>query len=70
MTGLSRSAFYKEPAGKRQKADIDLKDRIDAIHVEFPGYGYRRLKPALEADGPAVNWKRIRRGLRPFRWTV
>jgi len=42
MTGLSRSAFYKKPVGKRQKADIELKDRINAIHVEFPGYGYRR----------------------------
>lgn len=66
MTGLSRSAFYKKPVGKRQKADIELKDRIDAIHVEFPGYGYRRLKPALEADGPTVNWKRIRRVMRQY----
>lgn len=66
MIGLPRSAYYKKSSGKGLKADMELKGRIDEIHVDFPGYGYRRLKPALEKTGPTVNWKRIRRVMRQY----
>jgi len=66
MTGLARSTYYKKAGGKRLKADMELKGRIDEIHVDFPGYGYRRIKPELEKDGPKVNWKRIRRVMRKY----
>jgi len=45
---------------------MELKGLIDEIHVDFPGYGYRRIKPELEADGGKYNWKRIRRVMRQY----
>lgn len=52
-------------------SDVELKDKIDAIHLELPAYGYRRLKKELQRQGWVVNHKRIRRvmklyGLRPI----
>jgi hypothetical protein len=44
--GLSRSSFYYTPAGAdpaRVKEDMDILDRIEAICVDFHGYGYRRV---------------------------
>jgi len=64
--GVARATYYKKPGGKRLKADMELKGRIDEIHVDFPGYGYRRIKPELEADGGKFNWKRIRRVMRQY----
>ena len=64
--GVARATYYKKPSGKRLKADMELKGLIDEIHVDFPGYGYRRIKPELEADGGKFNWKRIRRVMRQY----
>ena len=64
--GVARATYYKKPGGKRLKADMELKGLIDEIHVDFPGYGYRRIKPELEADGGKFNWKRIRRVMRQY----
>ena len=51
---MARSTFYKRPnaehAGGREKADADLRVRIEDILAEFPSYGYRaELKPTAEA---------------------
>jgi hypothetical protein len=38
---LARSGFYYKPNGKspeKMKADADLRDRIEAICLEFPRY--------------------------------
>ena len=44
---MARSTFYKRPnaehAGGREKADADLRVRIEDILAEFPSYGYRRI---------------------------
>ena len=41
---MARSTFYKRPnaehAGGREKADADLRVRIEDILAEFPSYGY------------------------------
>jgi transposase InsO family protein len=54
-------------------SDQNLRDRIDDIHQEFPGYGYRRIVVHLQRQGIRVNSKRIRRimrlyGLHPICW--
>ena len=49
---------------ERARRDTDLRDKIEEIHVELPGYGYRRIKEHLELEGIKVNWKRIRRVMR------
>ena len=50
-----------------------LREQIEHIHEEFPGYGYRRIQRELKRRGQTVNEKRIRRvmkkfGLRPITW--
>jgi transposase InsO family protein len=65
MIGLARSTFYAKPSNtlkeKRNSQDMELRDYIEHMHVEFPGYGYRRIYHSLLKSGARVNAKRIRR---------
>lgn len=73
---LASSSYYyktKTDAASRLKTDAELRDRIERIQGEFPGYGYRRLGKQLRRKGIRVNDKRIRRVQRkyqlyPVRW--
>ena len=59
---LSRSSFYYKPKGngpERMKAEADLRDRIEAICLEFPRYGYRRITHELRYRGCHVNHKKV-----------
>jgi putative transposase len=40
---------------------VGLRDAIERIILEFPGYGYRRVTHALPREGPRVNHKRVLR---------
>jgi putative transposase len=64
--GLSTSGYYYQASGARVVADVELKDRIDAIHLDLPAYGYRRLQVELERQGIHVNGKRVRRVMRQY----
>ena len=69
MIGLSVSSFYYHPKldpSTSGMADADLRDRIERIQVEFPRYGYRRMKRQLHREGLTVNAKRIRRVMRAY----
>jgi transposase InsO family protein len=59
---LSRSDFYRKlrPAAR----GVDLMAAIDALVLEFPGYGYRRVTAQLQRDGWAINHKRVLRLMR------
>ena len=65
---MARSTFYKRPnaehAGGREKADADLRVRIEDILAEFPSYGYRRITHELRRRGQLVNHKRVSRVMR------
>jgi transposase InsO family protein len=64
---LARSSFYYKPRGKcpdRMKAEADLTDRIEAICLEFPRYGYRRVTHQLKHEGWQINHKRVLRLMR------
>jgi len=64
---LARSSFYYKPQAKspdRMKAEADLMDRIEAICLEFPRYGYRRVTYQLKQEGWGVNHKRVLRLMR------
>ena len=65
---LPRSTYYKRPAPEqraaRQRAEADLRLRIEDILVEFPSYGYRRVTHALRREGEIVNHKRVARIMR------
>lgn len=63
---VSRS-WYREkpPASERQaRKDVGLRDAIEQIVLEFPGYGYRRVTVALRREGWSVNHKRVLRIMR------
>jgi transposase InsO family protein len=64
---LSRSSFYYRPKAKGRdwmKAEADLLDRIEAICLEFPRYGYRRVTHQLKHEGWQVNHKKVLRLMR------
>jgi len=64
---LARSSFYYEPKAastERLKAQADLTDRMEAICVEFPRYGYRRVAKQLQHEGWTVNHKKALRLMR------
>jgi transposase InsO family protein len=52
------------PKGKspeKMQKEADLRDRIEAICLEFPRYGYRRITQALKREGLRVNHKKVLR---------
>lgn len=73
---LSPSTSYyrlKINPNEREKKDADLRDLIEKIQLELPGYGHRRLYEELLRREMRVNKKRIRRiqekyGLFPIQW--
>lgn len=65
--GLSRSTFYYKPerhSTERIEAEADLRDKIEAICLEFPRYGYRRVTHELKHRGLQVNHKKVLRIMR------
>ena len=46
LFGVSRSWYYERPSPEEKAArDIELRDAIERIVLEFPGYGYRLMSP-------------------------
>ena len=65
LMGVSRSWYYERPSSKRRaRGAVELRDAIERIVLEFPGYGYRRVTAALRREGWSVNHKRILRIMR------
>jgi len=63
---VSRSGYYKwlNQPQPIPSADVDLRDQIQEIVLEFPGYGYRRVTAELRNRGYVVNHKRVLRLMR------
>jgi len=64
---LARSSFYynaKVRNFEMMKIEADLMDRIEAICLEFPRYGYRRVTHQLKHEGWEVNHKKVLRLMR------
>ena len=63
LLGISRSGLYRarrpgEPAATAS-ATVRLRERIEALCLAFPGYGYRRVTAQLQREGWRVNHKRV-----------
>jgi putative transposase len=59
---LSRSWYYEQRTRPEQDEDeIALRDRIERIILEYPGYGYRRVTHELARQNYRVNHKRVLR---------
>jgi putative transposase len=66
---VSRYGYYKWINHQRsipfpKDDDVVLKDEIQDIVLEFPGYGYRRVTAELRNRGYEVNHKRVLRLMR------
>jgi putative transposase len=68
MIGISRDTYYRKPIKEelQLKRDLELRATIEKIHMDFPGYGYRRIRHHLLREGHRVNSKRIRRIMRTY----
>lgn len=63
---LAKSTYYyrlkHEPLAKlREVRDVEIKELIDNVHINFPTYGYRKLHAELLRRGHLLNEKKIRR---------
>lgn len=73
---LAPSSYYYRPLTDleaQEQSDALLRERIEQLQQDFPGYGYRRLGQQLRREGIVVNDKKIRRVQRkyqlfPIRW--
>ncbi len=65
LLGVSRAWLYTRATRPTQaERDVELRDAIEDMVLEFPGYGYRRVTKALQRDGWEVNHKRVLRVMR------
>jgi putative transposase len=62
---VSRSWYYEQQRRPQtRESDVELRDAIECIILDFPGYGYRRVTHALKRSGWLVNHKRVLRIMR------
>lgn len=65
LLDVSRSWFYDRRDQPASDPDaVTLRDAIEAITLDFPGYGYRRVTEQLHRDGWNINHKRVLRIMR------
>jgi putative transposase len=62
---VSRAGLYRfDPKAEVRDDDLDLRDQIQRIALEFPYYGRPRITAELRRRGWKVNHKRVRRIMR------
>ena len=68
LMGVSRSWYYGRPsAAEKANKDVALRDAIERIVLEFPGYGYRRVTAALGREGwSAVSYTHLTLPTTPY----
>ncbi|MEX2310445.1 MAG: IS3 family transposase [Pirellulales bacterium] len=66
LSQLSRASFYRQQSATPLESDPDmnLRDAIQRIALEFPSYGRPRITAELKRRGWEVNHKRVHRILR------
>ena len=65
VAGFSRAGYYRfQDPEKPAAADMDLRDQMQKIALEWPSYGSRRITHELKARGWEVNRKRVQRLMR------
>ena len=63
LARVSRASYYRFDSNGESgsDSDMDLRDAIQRVALEWPSYGRRRITRALHRRGWAVNWKRVYR---------
>jgi len=65
MTGISRASYYRWRVPPPSiPVEMELRDAMQQIALEFPAYGYRRITMELNRRGFAVNHKHVLRLMR------
>ena len=65
MTGLSRAGFYRRRRPHPvSPVEMELRDEMQKVALEWPAYGYRRITRELQQRGFEVNHKRVLRMMR------
>jgi putative transposase len=65
MTGLSRAGYYRWRLPRQPTpVEMELRDQMQKVALEWPAYGYRRITSELQRRGFEVNHKRILRMMR------
>jgi putative transposase len=65
MTGLNRAGFYRWRAPRQATpVEMELRDQMQKVALEWPAYGYRRITHELQQRGFEVNHKRVLRMMR------
>lgn len=65
LLGTGRTWYYRHPSVEAvTQRDAVLRDAIECLVLEFPGYGYRRVTKALQRAGWTVNHKHVLRVMR------
>jgi putative transposase len=63
LTGVSRAGFYRAVPAPRAE-EVELRDQLQRIAMEWPAYGSRRITAQLRRDGWPINRKRVQRLMR------
>ena len=65
MTGLNRAGFYRWRAPRQASpVEVELRDEMQNVALEWPAYGYRRITHELQQRGFQINHKRVLRMMR------
>ncbi len=65
MTGLNRAGFYRWRVPRQAvPVEVELRDQMQKVALEWPAYGYRRITFELQRRGFDVNHKRVLRMMR------
>jgi putative transposase len=65
MTGLSRTSFYRWRLPRQASpVEMEARDEMQRVALEWPAYGYRRITRELQKRGFGVNHKRVLRMMR------
>ena len=65
LAKVSRAGFYRfAPGPAGPDPDMELRDAMQRIALEFPSYGWPRMTAELQRRGWAVNHKRVYRLMR------
>jgi putative transposase len=65
LAKVSRAGFYRFPTARSGgDAEVELRDAMQRIALEFPSYGWPRMTEELKRRGWAANHKRVYRLMR------
>lgn len=70
LLSLNRNTAYYQlndsKSEEKEAEDLEIKDEIDKIQLEFPYYGYRSVKAELKRRGRHINRKKVQRIMRKY----